>query len=141
LPVNVNHPFPTAIREVQKAEYNGLSRLMSSFDKAIDDFRNAVGPPSSPMEKLGSLVLGLAVGYFVPYVLSHLLIQGVRLSGADSAAWRTSAVVFSYLSCIPLAWLLWRRRYLAVGIVIPALIQLLIVTFALVLWLSVRTGH
>ena len=112
---------------------------MSSFDKTVDDFRNVVEPPS-PMEKLGLLVLGLVVGYFLPYVLSHSLIQGIRLAGADSAAVRTSAVVFSYLTCIPLAWILWRRRYLAVGIVIPTLIRLLIVIFALALWLSVRVA-
>jgi hypothetical protein len=114
---------------------------MSSFDKTADDCRNAVGPPPSPIEKLGSLVLGLMVGYFLPYVLSHLLIRGVRLAGTDSAVWKTSAVVFSYLICISLAWLLWHRRYLAVGIVIPALVKLLMFTIASVLWLSVRTGR
>ena len=39
-----------------------------------NELRSAIDPPSSPFEKVAWLALGLAVGYFLPFLLSHLLL-------------------------------------------------------------------
>ena len=104
-----------------------------------NELRSAIDPPSSPLEKVAWLALGLAVGYFLPFLLSHLLLQVVPCATVTLAC-RTSVLLASYFACVPLAWLVLKKRFLAIGLVIPALIQLVLFAAAVVLWLTVRVS-
>ncbi len=112
---------------------------MTEPKRDLDELRDAIGLAVSPTEKIGFLILGVTMGYFVPGVMSQFVLHLVG-SGPST---RTTVLVLlgAYLLCLPVIWLFWgRRRYLAIGIMIPVLVQVVIYAATFALWFMARGG-
>ena len=116
---------------------------MDGPEQAFENVRDIVRLPGSRMERIGLLILGLLAGYFLPRFTSILLVQCLHLIGANPSARTIPAIVLvTYLICLPVVWFLWRRRrYFAIGILIPVIVQLLIFTSAFAIWWIARMGQ
>ena len=108
-------------------------------DKALNDLRDAVSLPASPMEKIGFLMVGLLAGTILPRFMVRFLLY---FAGHSSAMGMTLILLIPYLLCVGVVWWFWhRRRYFAIGFFIPVIVQILIFTSAFVLWWVTRLGQ
>ena len=96
--------------------------------------------PPSPLSNVGFLVLGVVAGFFLPRVVSLLAIQFIHLAASGVSGWAKSVALVSYAVLIPVVWALWRRRYLAIGILIGASVNALFLASTFVLWWWVVRG-
>ncbi len=99
-----------------------------------------IGSTSTPIERISFFVAGLIGGYFLPTIVFGLLVLVARVAGVNVAEWTKVMVLISYLLYMPTIWFSRRKRPLAIGILVVALIQLLVLASGLVLWGVVRGG-
>jgi hypothetical protein len=95
----------------------------------------SLGPATSRVERACLFVVGLTGGYFLPKIVFLVL---MRFSGSAGSV--LFSVLISYLVYVPVVWVFRRRRYLAAGILVSALVNILIYGTAVGLWWIVKSG-
>jgi len=90
--------------------------------------------PQTRLQKTSLLVVGMSCGYLLPVLASRVIVQTLGFSSINFSQWTAGIAFISYALYVPIVWIAWRKRYLALGIVISALLHAMIFGVMFLMW-------